>query len=135
MRFDILARKESTRLRVQFAAHLFVFTTKNGMIVSHLTHISPFKLHQWSETDLWKDTLKWWGYEGDSNFTGAEFHRQVGLGLTKRSLQKASQLWKALFGITENKELHKFFGREALSIEQSVNSSARQVSPPNYEVD
>ena len=132
-----MARKESTRLRVQFAAHVFVFTTRDGMIISHLTHLSPIKLYQWASSPAWRDALRFWGYQGDSSFTGAEFHRQVGMGLTKRSLQYASRLWKELFGISESKtELYRFFGRrEASAIEKSVNSSARRVSPPNYEVD
>ena len=43
-----MARKEVDEKRLQFAAHIFVFTTRDGMSISHLTHTSPLKLHQWT---------------------------------------------------------------------------------------
>ena len=39
-----MARKEVDEKRLQFAAHVFIFTTRDGMIISHLTHTSPLKL-------------------------------------------------------------------------------------------
>ena len=72
-----MARKEVDEKRLQFAAHIFVFTTRDGMSISHLTHTSPLKLHQWTETEAWKEALLFWSYEGDCNFTGDDFHRQV----------------------------------------------------------
>ena len=94
-----MARKEADEKRLQFAAHLFVFTTKDGMIISHLTHVLPSKLYQWATTEAWKDAPLCWGYTGDCRIEGEDFHRQVGLSLMKRSLQEAERLWKELFGV------------------------------------
>ena len=119
-----MARKEAYEKRLQFAAHIFVFTTRDGMIISHLTHLSPLKLQDLAQTQAWKDALLFWGYQGNPTIEGQEFHRQVGLSLTKRSLKKAFQLWKELFGIKEEKkELHRFFKSEVPSIQASVGAS------------
>ena len=110
-----MARKEVDEKRLKFAAHLFVYTTKDGMIISHLSKVLPAKLYQWATTKEWKDALSWWGYEGDCRIEGEEFHKQVGLSLTKRSLEEAELLWKELFGQSERKtELHKFSGVKSL---------------------
>ena len=119
-----MARKEADEKRLDLAAHVYIFTTKDGMIISYLTHISPLRLYQWSLSEAWTDALKFWKYEGDSSIEGKEFHRQVGLSLTKRSLQEAFRLWKELFGVSESKErLNRFFGSEVPSIEETVGAS------------
>ena len=119
-----MARKEVDEKRLQFAAHVFIFTTRDGMIISHLTHTSPLKLYQWATTEAWKDALRWWGYEGNCMIEGENFHKLVGRHLVKLSLKKAEQLWKELFDSEERKtELHRFFGSEVPSIEGSVGAS------------
>ena len=127
-----MARKEADEKRLQFAAHFFVFTTKDGMIISHLTHVLPSKLYQWATTEAWKDAPLCWGYTGDCRIEGEEFHRQVGLSLMKRSLQEAERLWKELFGVSESKErLNQFFGSEVSSIERTVGASTQQMVNPD----
>ena len=106
-----MARKEADEKRLQFAAHLFVYTTRDGMLISHLTHVLPSKLYEWATTEAWKDALQCWGYTGDCMIQGEEFHRQVALSLQKLSLQEAARLWKELFGISESKtRLNRFLG-------------------------
>ena len=119
-----MARKETDEKRLQFAAHIFVYTTKDGMILSHLSHVAPPKLYQWSTTEEWKAELLFWNYAGDCRIEGEEFHRQVGLHLQKLSLRKAERLWKELFGGAERKqELQSFFGKELPAIEETVGAS------------
>ena len=117
-------RKEVDEKRLQMAAHLFIFTTREGMAICHLCQVLPSKLYEWTTTEAWKDALDFWSYKGDHRIEGAEFHRQVALSLQKRSLEQAERLWTELFGQSERKtELHRFFGKELPAIEETVGAS------------
>ena len=109
------------------------------MIISHLLCTSPWKLSKWSETSHWASALKLWGYRGNPALEGDEFHRQLGLGIMRRSLKKAGYLWRRLF-------LGKPIGalRDVLTDDNGdiltdgrgeILKGTRKDSPPNYEVD
>ena len=95
--------------RMQFAAHVFVHTSQDGMIVSQIVKVSPVNLFKWSKTSQWQRELKFWGYCGPPFFKGEEFYRQAQQTLVHRSLKRAGRLWMQLFGLTENRhELDRF---------------------------
>ena len=115
-------RKKVDQLRLQFAAHLFVFTTRDGMIISQLKQISPFKLDRWSQTPDWKKALEVWRHKGSSEIEGEEFKKQVQLSHIKRSMKEAGRLWRELFGITANKkDLSRSLGSEFHAIQEQVD--------------
>ena len=117
-------RREVDEKRREFAAHIFCYSSRDGMIICNLCQIMPAKLYEWSTTDAWRDALKFWSYEGDHRIEGQEFHRQVALSLQKRSLEQAERLWTELFGQSERKtELHRFLGKELPAIEETVGAS------------
>ena len=117
-----MARKEEVdEKRLQMAAHLFIFTTREGMAICHLCKVLPAKLYEWTTTEAWREALKFWGYDGDWRIEGEEFHRMVALSLQKQSLEQAERLWRELFGQSERKTaLHRFFGKELPTIEGTV---------------
>ena len=102
-------KHEVNHRRLQMAAHLFTYTSRDGMIVSQLTQVSPLTLFNWSKTNQWKMELAFWGYDGTPFFEGEAFDREVSKSLMRRSLKKAGQLWRQLFGLTGNQnELSRF---------------------------
>ena len=109
-----MKRKQAVNhLRMQFAAHVFVYTSRDGMIVSQIVKVSPVKLLKWSKTSEWQRELKFWGYYGSPFFKGEEFYRQAKQTLVHRSLKTAGRLWMQLFGLTESqRELDRFLKGE-----------------------
>lgn len=106
-------KQEVNHLRMQFAAHVFVHTSREGMVVSQIVNVSPVNLFKWSKTAQWQRELKFWGYCGTPFFEGEEFYRQAKQTLVHRSLKKAGRLWLQLFGLTENqRELDRFLKGE-----------------------
>ena len=106
-------KQEVNYRRMQFAAHVFVHTSCDGMLVSQIVKVSPVNLFKWSQTAQWKRELKFWGYSGPPFFEGEEFYRQVEQTLVYRSLKQASRLWMQLFGLTESqRELDRFLKGE-----------------------
>ena len=90
------------RLQIRGTRLLYFTLSRDGMIVSQLTQVSPLTLSDWSKTPQWKKDLSFWGYDGTPSFHGEEFEREVSKSLMRRSLKKAGQLWRQLFGLTEN---------------------------------
>ena len=106
-------KQEVNHLRMQFAAHVFVYTSRDGMVVSQIVKVSPVNLFKWSKTPQWQRDLKFWGYSGRPFFEGEEFYRQAKQTLVQRSLKKAGRLWLQLFGLTEtHRELDRFLKGE-----------------------
>ena len=125
---------ERDLVRMNAGAHFFVFHSKDGMVISELVQVAPWKLNKWTETEAWEKALRLWSYGGDVRCRGKEFNRQVGLGIMRLSLKKAGYLWKKLFG-EHNAYLKEFLGDDYPAVEKSVVFPDRRDSPPNYEVD
>ena len=120
-------RKEVDRIKLQMCAHVFFFTTRDGMIISKLAKVSPLKLWHWTRGKAWKDELHFGSYDGNPDPTGDEFHQQVKAANVKVSLRKAGRLWREMFGLTTNtNELHRFFGNELQAIKSTIKTQPRK---------
>lgn len=106
-------KSEVTQLKMQLAAYIFVYTSKDGMVISQLLNVAPIKLYQWSKSNAWKKALRYWGYNGEPFLQGDEFYQRIKAPLVKRSLEKAEKLWMQLFGLTKHKtQLQQFLEGE-----------------------
>ena len=95
----MLSKDRETRkgMRIYFAAYLFVSVSKNGNLISKLLGVKEHTLHKWSQTEMWKEALLFWGYGGDHEVQGEAFRREVGLWKVNNSLKYAARLWRKMF--------------------------------------
>ncbi|MDE0397278.1 MAG: hypothetical protein OXL96_05665 [Candidatus Poribacteria bacterium] len=103
-----LSTKEAQTL---FAAHVFVFTSRDGMVISKIINVSPYKLHKLSRSEKWIEALKFWGYTGDPTLKGKRYKKKVAIKQVSESLKKADTLWRELFGVKPiSQKLRRFLG-------------------------
>lgn len=104
-----------------FAAHSYVFTSHDGMVIANVINFSPFKLHKLVESPKWTECLKFWGYTSDGVLEGELYRDKVGEKKTLNSLRQASKLWRELFGLKPIRKLD-FFKRLNHENQQTKNS-------------
>ena len=103
-----ISTKEAKTL---FAAHVFVFTSRDGMVISHLINVSAYKLHKLSKSETWIEALKFWGYTGDPTPKGKRYKRKVAIKQVSESLKCANTLWRELFGLKKvSRKLERYLG-------------------------
>ena len=106
-------RKQVMQVKILFASHVFIYTSRDGMVISNILNVAPQKLHDWSKTDDWDTALKFWRYEGSAEIQGDLYRQEVGISLMQRSFNFAEKLWLELFGQTEKRKLlNRFIRRE-----------------------
>lgn len=108
MHLPKLSKKDAKRL---FAAHTFISTSRDGMVISRVINVSPYKLHNLSQSDKWEKCLRFWGYRGDSTIKGKQYHEEINRKKVFLSLKYAERLWLELFNFKPIKELHKVLKR------------------------
>ena len=103
-------RKRHTRyLKILFAAYHFLCTSRDGAVIAQIVGAKPIDLYRWSESPNWLKAIQYWQphYGGDTELQGEYFKTVVGESIEKRSLKRASRLWKALLQGRETRELQK----------------------------
>ena len=92
-----------------FAAHLFVNTSRDGMVISNIINVSPYKLHKLTKSDDWTKCLAYWDYTGDPTIGGELYHEVVKRCEEKNSLKLALRLWKEVFSLKPVIQLLRYF--------------------------
>ena len=97
-------KSEKNRVKMLFAAHVFVYTSRDGMVISNIVNISTGTLYRWSQQDKWIEALKFWCYEGNPEIQGELYRSEIKEYKVFRSLKSAFRLWKQMFGISKPTE-------------------------------
>lgn len=85
------ARALRKNLRLEFAAHHFVFHSKSAKDISKVILVSPEKICRWCSTPEWRNALKLWGYGTACPFV-TDFYDYA-----KSSFDSLTERWKILF--------------------------------------
>ena len=107
--FPKLSRKDAKRL---FAAHVFLYTSRDGMVISNIINVSPYTLHKLSQSPKWKESLSFWNYKGDGIIQGELYREEVGQKKAYYNLKNAKKLWLELFGLKPVKYLSKILNKD-----------------------
>ena len=105
----MLPKISKKEVKMLFAAHVFVYTSKDGMVISNIINLSPYKLHRLTKSPNWTKCLAYWNYTGDPTLTGELYRKEVGRGEEKNNLRIASRLWKEVFSLKPVRALLYFF--------------------------
>ena len=103
-----MLRTTRRKIKLLFAAHTFVYTSKDGMVIADIVKVSPYRLYRWYLSPAWDQALKFWDYTGDPEIQGDEYQNTVQNTLVRKSLNAARRLWFELFGIKPLKDLEGF---------------------------
>lgn len=106
-----LANITTKEAKMLFAAHLFLHTSRDGMVISNITKVSPYNLHKMTKSPNWRKCLRFWNYKGDPTIRGELYHEVVKRSEEKNSLNIAFRLWKEVFGIKPVNQILRFFGK------------------------
>ena len=109
---DLLPKISRKEAKMLFAAHVFVYTSRDGMVISNIVNVSAYRLHLISESPNWTEALKFWNYTGDPAIEGKRYPYEVGRKRISQSLKYARKLWLELFGIKPLKRLPRWTNDE-----------------------
>ena len=107
-----MSKKERARQgRILVAGFHFIYTSRDGMVISNLAQVPPRKLHAIVETDEWMACIKFWnpGYKGAGEIEGECYHDHVQRYKMYRSFRFAKSLWKHLFTNPLHRSLNRYF--------------------------
>ena len=93
---------EQYKMKIQFAAFHFIYTSRDGMVISNLINVSPRNLHKMYMSDEWEEALAFWNYTGTSEIQGEQYRVEVGRYKVKQGFKEAQRLWLQLFNISPN---------------------------------